>query len=169
MIETIGTQSHVFLCSVVGGAVIAFLFDLFRIFRKNFRTPNIVTYIQDIVFWIAVAFIMFFVVYISNDGQLRSYIFLGAGLGVIFYGLLLSKPVIMCSDAIIRLLRFVFKTLYTVISYPVKLLFRLLSVPVLAIGRFSSRAADSLRRAGRNKLTKAGMNWRMFRNLRRKI
>ncbi len=169
MTETVGTQAYVFLWAVMGGAVIAFLFDIFRIFRKAFKTGNLLIYIEDIIFWISVAFIMFTVVYISNDGELRSYIFLGTALGVILYALLLSRAVMLCSDLILKILGIIFRALYTAVSFPFKLLFKGLSVPAAAAGRMTARAARGVRQVGRSRLSRARIYRRMIKNKRKKI
>ena len=57
--------------------LIAFIFDLFRIKRKAVETGNLLTYIEDLLYWIIAALVMFAVVYLANEGELRGYIFLG--------------------------------------------------------------------------------------------
>ena len=36
----------------MNGVIIGILFDFFRILRKSFKTPDFVTYIEDVIFWI---------------------------------------------------------------------------------------------------------------------
>ena len=51
-------QLYVFTIFVLTGIVTGVLFDIFRIFRKSFKTPDWLTYFEDIVFlasfWIKV-------------------------------------------------------------------------------------------------------------------
>jgi spore cortex biosynthesis protein YabQ len=169
MTGIVTAQAYVFLWAVMGGALIALLFDVFRIIRKAFKTGNVLTYIEDIVFWIAVAFIMFTVAYISNDGQLRSYVFLGVLLGVVLYAMLLSKPVMLCSDLILRVLGTIIKAVYTVVSLPVRICCKVLAVPVAAAGRASSKAARGLRQINRSRRSRTGMYRKILKNRRKKI
>ena len=48
----VSNQAYLFFIFIVNGILIGLLFDFFRIARKVFRTNDIITYIQDILFWI---------------------------------------------------------------------------------------------------------------------
>jgi len=65
--------------------IIAFIYDAFRIKRRAVKTSALVTYIEDIIYWIIVSIIMFAVVYYSNEGEIRGYLFLGTILGAVLY------------------------------------------------------------------------------------
>ena len=43
-------QAYLFLIFIINGIVIGLLFDIFRILRKSFKTSDIITYVQDILF-----------------------------------------------------------------------------------------------------------------------
>ena len=45
-------QAYIFFIFSVNGVFIGLLFDVFRILRKSFKTINIITNIEDIIFWI---------------------------------------------------------------------------------------------------------------------
>ena len=45
-------QGYIFVIFILNGFLIGILFDIFRILRKSFKTKDIVTYIEDILFWI---------------------------------------------------------------------------------------------------------------------
>lgn len=45
-------QVNLFLIFTLNGLIISLLFDFFRILRRSFNTKDIITYIEDIVFWI---------------------------------------------------------------------------------------------------------------------
>lgn len=115
MITSVSNQAYVFLCTIVGGMAIALLYDVFRILRKAIKTGIAVTYVQDFLYWIIAAAIMFLTVYFSNDGQLRAYLFAGAVIGAILYALLLSKIIMKCSLFIIN-----------AVIYPVRMLVHVL-------------------------------------------
>jgi len=72
------------------GILIGIVFDLFRVIRRTFKTGDFVTYIEDILFWILVGLILVFSIFFFNNGNLRSYIFIGLILGVIIYMLTLN-------------------------------------------------------------------------------
>ena len=70
-------QAYIFLVFIINGLIIGLVFDIFRIFRKSFKTPNIITYIEDILFWIISALIIMYSLFVFNNGQFRAYIFVG--------------------------------------------------------------------------------------------
>lgn len=109
MITPVNSQALIFLYTVIGGAAIALVYDLFRILRKAVRTGSIVTFVQDLLFWLIVSVIMFLTVFYSNDGELRAYLFIGACVGVILYALLFSRIVMASSLFIIRIASWPFR------------------------------------------------------------
>lgn len=70
-------QAYLFLIFILNGILIGLVFDVFRILRKSFNTPNFVTYLEDVFFWIIAAFIVLYSLFIFNNGQFRAYIFIG--------------------------------------------------------------------------------------------
>jgi len=124
---SVSNQIYVFLCSVAGGMLIAFIFDLFRIKRRTIKTSNIVTYIEDFIFWIFAALVMLLLVYYSNEGEPRGFIFIGIFLGAILYMLSLSKIIMKSVLAIIKVVCNVFKFLFNVLVYPVRIAVKIAS------------------------------------------
>lgn len=169
MTVSVSSQAYIFFCSIIGGVVIALIYDVFRILRKTVRTGNLLTYIEDILFWVIVAVVMFATVYYSNEGELRSYIFLGAFIGVILYAMLLSKAVMNSSLFIIKIVTTIVKTIWKVVSFPFKLIIRLLAIPLKLANRFTRNSLRKIRRTSRNKLSKAVMWKKTFKNMRKKI
>ena len=45
-------QAYSFIIFILNGLIIGLIFDIFRIFRKSFKTPDFITYLQDFIFWI---------------------------------------------------------------------------------------------------------------------
>ena len=98
------------------GVIIGFVFDFFRILRRSFKTSDIVTYIQDFMFWICTGAILLFSIFKFNNGELRGYIFIGTIFGVIAYMLFLSKHLINLFTKILIFLK-------KILSYPFKVIF----------------------------------------------
>lgn len=165
----VASQAYIFLWSVVGGIAIAFIYDLFRIRRKAVKAGNFFTYLEDLFYWLLVAVIIFAIIFLSNDGELRGYNFLGTALGVILYILLFSKAVMASALFIINIVTKIFKLVWFVVSYPVKLIYRLFMIPARFAARHMNKSAVEIKRVGRNRLSKT-MIWRkMFKNIRKKI
>ena len=83
-------QLYTFLIFILVGMVIGITYDIFRILRKSFKTIDIITYIQDFLFWIITGVILLYSIFTFNNGELRSYIFIGILLGLILYMLSIS-------------------------------------------------------------------------------
>lgn len=116
----------------ITGAVIGILFDIFRILRKTFKTPDFVTYIEDILFWILTGMILLFTIFTFNNGQIRVYIFIGLILGFTLYLLTLSKYLIkLC----VIVLSFIKKIIYTPINIIFKFTKKYIVRPIFDISR----------------------------------
>lgn len=84
-------QLYNFFIFIVLGLIVSFIFDIFRILRKKFNTNNIITYIEDVLFWIISGFLIISAVFKFNNGELRLYLFLGLSIGIVMYMLLFTK------------------------------------------------------------------------------
>lgn len=84
-------QAYLFLVFSLTGIFIGCLFDFFRILRKLFKTSNLITYIEDILFWILTGIIILYVIWYFNDGEIRLYLLLGLIMGIVIYILTISN------------------------------------------------------------------------------
>lgn len=105
-------QLYIFLLFILTGIVIGIVFDIFRIFRRSFKTNDIITYVQDFLFWLVTGCILLFSIFTFNNGGLRGYIFIGIILGVLLHLLLLSKY-------FINIFVKIFSVLKKIIGYPI--------------------------------------------------
>ena len=104
----VNNQAYLFLIFTFDGFIIGLLFDFFRILRKSFKTSDLVTYIQDILFWILTGFLVLYSIFIFNNGEIRLFMFLGILLGVTLYILTLSQYIIKINVFIISSIYFQF-------------------------------------------------------------
>lgn len=109
-------QAYIFLIFTIEGIIIGLLFDFFRILRKSFKTSNILTYIEDILFWTISGIIMMYTIYIYCNGEIRWYMFVGIGIGATVYILTVSKYIVKVTVKIINL----FKKITIIILKPFK-------------------------------------------------
>lgn len=98
-------QIYCFFIFIVVGIVISILFDIFRILRKVFKTPDIVTYIEDIIFGVLAGIIIIYSIFKFNNGEIRSYLFVGILIGILSYLFTLSKFFIKFGDKILSFLK----------------------------------------------------------------
>lgn len=86
-------QVSIFGWSILTGAVLGVLFDLFRGLRWE-GIKDIWVYIQDVVFWIVTALIIIVSAFLMNQGEIRGYMLIGYLLGAGFYLLTISKYIL---------------------------------------------------------------------------
>ena len=106
-------QVYNFFIFIVLGMIIAFVFDVFRILRKAFKTNNIITYIEDILFWIISGFLIIVSIFTFNNGEIRFYLFIGILLGILIYILLLTK---LINTVLLNLLKPIKKVIQIILS-----------------------------------------------------
>ena len=128
-------QGNLFLIFVINGVIIGLLFDIFRILRKSFKTSDIVTIIQDILFWIISGIIVLYSIFIFNNGEIRFFMFIGIFLGVLLYMISLSKQIIKISVEIIKVIKIIINFIIKILIFPVKTIYniskKLLKKPIL--------------------------------------
>lgn len=102
---------HAVIAYFITGIVIGILFDIFRITRRTFNTPNILTYIEDILFWILSGMLLLYVIFTFTTGEIRLYMIIILIIGAIIYFISISKYIILINTKIIQ---FIKKALYLV-------------------------------------------------------
>ncbi|CDD16260.1 spore cortex biosynthesis protein YabQ [Clostridium sp. CAG:798] len=113
MSQGIHNQIYSLLIFTITGILIGIIFDIFRVIRKTFKTPDFITYIEDLIFWMITGVLLLFTIFKFNNGEIRSYIFVGLGVGIIIYLLAISKLFIKVNVIIIsffkKIISFIFK------------------------------------------------------------
>lgn len=111
-------QAYLFLVFSLTGVAIGVLFDFFRILRRTIKTSNIITYIEDVLFWILTGILILYNIWYFNNGEIRIYMFLGIIMGVLIYMSTLSNIIIKIFSkilgAIINILELPFKTVIAI-------------------------------------------------------
>ena len=109
-----------FIYFIITGMILSIVFDIFRVLRKSFKTSDIITNIQDILFGIITGMILLSSIFLFNNGELRLYLFLGIAFGIIIYMLSISKYFIKINVAIINFI----KKIIILLTKPFKILFK---------------------------------------------
>jgi len=111
-----------FFWVILSGAVVGFVFDFYRSFRRWQGWGKVLTFIGDILFSLVALFILFRFFERANALAFRFYIIWGSLLGLVLYLRLLSRFAV----------RFYFG-LYRVISYLAGLIHRGIKIPIRGI------------------------------------
>lgn len=139
MFVPVSSQAYTFLITVLGGMIVGFIYDLFRVWRKIIKTRNIMVYAQDIIFWILVSLVVFGTLFISNAGEIRGYLLIGIILGTTIYMLTLSQYVVDFLIRAVRILVGILIYLYKIFSVPVKAIIKILYYPIFHMYNLSKR------------------------------
>ena len=107
---------------LISGLLIGLLFDFFRIQRKAIKVHDIVTYVQDILFWVITAIIIIYTVITYTDGEIRSYMVVGLALGVIIYFYIFSRRIMKFVLIIINCI----KKILSIFLFPAKKFFKII-------------------------------------------
>ena len=119
-------QIYLLLIFMGSGVLIGLFFDIFRILRKSFKTPDIITYLEDFLFWIITGIYLIFIIFKFSFGQIRLFMFASLILGFALYILTISKFFIKLNVKIITILKKIISKILKVILYPFKFLTKLL-------------------------------------------
>ncbi|MCI8362351.1 MAG: spore cortex biosynthesis protein YabQ [Clostridia bacterium] len=113
------SQLYSLLIFTITGIIIGVFFDIFRILRRSFKTPDIITYIEDVLFWVFTGIFFITVLFKFNNGEIRSYVLLGLILGIIVYMLSISKYFIKINIAIIKIIK-------KILAYPIRIILKII-------------------------------------------
>lgn len=125
---TLTAQWLTVVMMLLSGLGMGAVFDGYRVVSHELRFPRWWLPVLDIVYWMAAAVVVFRVLYASNNGEVRAYVFLGLAIGVILYYWLISRTVILLSKWLIGAVR-------SLIAFLIKLVDFLLIKPILALYR----------------------------------
>ena len=129
-------QIYSLLIFMISGIIIGLFFDIFRILRKTFKTPDLITYIEDAIFWIITALFLLFIIFVFQNGEIRNYTILGLIIGIAIYILTISKYFIRINVFIVNLLKTIIKDILKILLYPLKIIFKPISFLVINIKKF---------------------------------
>ncbi len=132
-------ELYVLLGTFIGGLVLGAVFDLFRIFRKNFKGASSLVWLQDILMWTVMLAVVYITLFITNSAQVRWYEFAGFGAGISVYMVLLSRVVVAVSSAVISFVKKVILFIFNIVLFPFKIVFKIFAPPVKAIGKWLSK------------------------------
>ncbi|MCC3380854.1 spore cortex biosynthesis protein YabQ [Paenibacillus farraposensis] len=123
------TQWLTLMWMLLSGMAMGVVFDSYRVLSIRFHFVRWSIHMLDVLYWVASALFIFRVLYASNRGELRFYVFLGLLLGVCLYfwafSVTTQRFVVMLLEIVRRLALIVNSILRILIIHPVLLLYRL--------------------------------------------
>lgn len=119
-------QFDIVLYALLAGLLTGIMFDLYRIIRGA-KVPKFIIFIEDILFWVLAAVIVFTFLLYTNYAFLGPYVYIFMVISLLFYlrfiSSLVFKVEIRIIDGMSRIIRLIFKT----IIYPIKLIYSKIS------------------------------------------
>ena len=101
MAELIYDELELFVVCLLLGAMLTLVYDGVRILRMLFHHWDWMVDVEDLIYWIFTAWMVFRTLFYYNRGALRGYAFLGMFLGVIVYTLTISRLLLFVAKKIV--------------------------------------------------------------------
>ncbi|MDQ6420738.1 spore cortex biosynthesis protein YabQ [Paenibacillus sp. LHD-117] len=134
---TLSVQWMTMAVMLLSGLGMGAVFDGYRVVSNELKFPKWWLPALDILYWIASAVAVFRMLYASNNGEVRAYVFLGLAVGVILHYWLFSKVVIAIVRWLIRAVKacfnFIIRLIDILVVRPILLLYKLVKV-ILGFG-----------------------------------
>lgn len=121
-------QINIIFYALISGFILGSFFDIYRIIRGK-REHKIIRIIQDILFWILSAFIIFTFLLYKNYAFLGTYVYLCMGVALFIYLKLFSKTIYKLEKIIFNGTKTLFRRGYKNLSYPLRIM----------IGKFNNK------------------------------
>ena len=116
------SQGKIFCAFFILGILTGFIFDFFRALRKTIKTNNVITYIQDILFFIIIGVMFLRSILLFSSGELRFYIFIAAFLGIAIYVLTIGNLCVIMFKVILDVLKKIIIYFIRILKIPTKIL-----------------------------------------------
>ena len=119
---SIDVQFDIVMYSIISGILIGIMFDLYNIIR-GVKIPKIIIIIEDILFWILTAIIVFAFLLYANYAFLGPYVYIFMIVTLIIYLKLISPTILKLEryiiDKVSKIIRIILKNLI----YPIKVVY----------------------------------------------
>lgn len=115
-------QFSIVIYSVLSGILIGILFDLYNIIR-GIKVPKVIIILEDILFWILTAIIVFTFLLYTNYAFLGIYVYIFMIITLIFYLKLISPTILRLERLIIGGLSKVIRVLFKNLIYPIRIIY----------------------------------------------
>lgn len=97
-------QVSTFAVTVILGLAIGLSYDTLRALKGIVRISRSTQFVIDFCYWLLMTILVFVALLASNWGEVRLYVFIGIGIGGMFYTLVLSKPYFLLTSKVLQAL-----------------------------------------------------------------
>jgi len=89
----------------MSGIGMGILFDGYRVVSTEFKFPRWTLSVLDMAYWVFSAILVFRMLYVSNQGEVRAYVFIGLAVGALLYYWLFSTFTTALTKWLIRAIK----------------------------------------------------------------
>jgi spore cortex biosynthesis protein YabQ len=136
---TLSTQFLTMLSMIGMGSLFGVMFDTYQRFLDRPNRKSWIVFINDLLFWVIQALIIFYILFLVNNGELRFYIFVALLCGFAAYQSLFKGIYLKLLEAMIRsviaLYQFFRRGFQLLIYKPVVGIIQLLISIIILLGR----------------------------------
>ncbi|MBV7276768.1 spore cortex biosynthesis protein YabQ [Clostridiaceae bacterium UIB06] len=122
MVISINQQFGLIVFSLVSGIITGIMFDFYRLIRGGNNPSKIIAFIEDTLFWILTAVVVFIFLLYTNYAYIGMYLYMWIIIGIYLYMKLASKIFISSQYKVLKFLGKSFRISINTILYPFQLL-----------------------------------------------
>ena len=155
-------QSFVVLTLFLVGVCSGLVYDVFTVKRLLLKTPNVLLFIEDIVFCLVSCIIFVFAIFITNYGYVRWYEAAFFAAGFVLYKLFVSWLVVKVFEVILKFTARIVKKAVQIVMAPLKFIW-------INVFRACKKLYRKLCKAAENNTLKRYSKKRMNEEIRKAI
>ncbi|MFA9423167.1 MAG: spore cortex biosynthesis protein YabQ [Sedimentibacter sp.] len=122
------SQEYTLVISVMGGMLLGFIWDIYRLLRHYVKMGSVGTALGDFIYWIISIYISIQLIFDISYGNVRMYILIGFVLGSLLYFYGLSCYILNVLIYIIDLILYVVKKVISLMINPIKFIIKQLKI-----------------------------------------
>lgn len=114
-------QFNIILYALLAGILTGLMFDLYRIIRGS-KVPKFIVVIEDILFWVLSAMIVFAFLLYNNYAFLGAYVYVFMIISLALYMKFISNSCLKLELKIVSVLGKIFRVIFKNVIYPFKII-----------------------------------------------
>ena len=114
-------QFNIILYALLAGILTGLMFDLYRIIRGS-EVPKFIVVIEDILFWVLSAMIVFTFLLYTNYAFLGAYVYVFMIISLALYMKFISNSCLKLELKIVSVLGKIFRVIFKNVIYPFKII-----------------------------------------------
>lgn len=170
------SQEYMLAVSIMGGMLLGFIWDIYRLIRHYVKLNNMGTAIGDIVYWILSIYIGVLLIFDLSYGNIRFFILMGFLVGALlyFYGIsrYILKVFIFVVDSILKIIKNIIDMLIKPVKFILNLTIKYLNIvlnPVKIKYEKAKKTAKKRYKFLKFKLKKVSKNRKMVYNKKKQL